>query len=206
MGTARGKKLTRIIGSEIRTARRMAGVSQDGLGGMVGLSGSEIGRVERAEAPWLSVIDASRILSAVGLELWAKAYPAGPPLRDAGHGKLLSAFEARLPVTVTTQREWPIPGGRGQALDLLLRGLPLRTGVEAETVLEDEQGLQRDLNEKRGAARLERMILLVKDSARNRRILRAASGLHVAFPVGTRQVLAALSRGRDPGADGIVIL
>ena len=195
-----------MIGAEIRTARRMAGISQDALGAAAGLSGSEVGRVERAEAPWLSILDASRLLAVVGLEFWARAYPAGSPLRDAGHARLLSAFEARLPGDVRRQREWPIPGTSGQALDLLLLGLPGRTGVEAETVLEDEQALERRLNQKRAGARLDRLILLVKDTERNRRALAVATGLRAMFPVGTRRALAALSRGRDPGADSLVLM
>src|SRR5215210_3929527 len=96
LGAARGRRTNRTLAAEIRTARRMAGVSQDAVGAVVGLSGSGIGRIERGEAPWLTIIDAARILAVVGLELWARAYPAGSPLRDAGHAKLLEAFEARL--------------------------------------------------------------------------------------------------------------
>lgn len=206
-GARRGRQLNRMIGSEIRNGRRMAGLSQDELGAMVGLSGSEVGRIERGEAPWLTVIHASKLLSAVGLELWAKAYPAGPPLRDAGHLRLLGEFEARLPQSVQCHREWPIPNDRGRrAIDLVLLGLPRRTGVEAETVLEDLQALERDINQKRRDANLDRMILLVRGSRRNREILRGADALRRAFPLETRGVLAALARGRDPGADGIVIL
>ena len=206
-GTRRGRQLGRMIGSEIRTGRRMAGLSQDELGAMVGLSGSEVGRVERGEAPWLTVIHASRLLSAVGLDLWAKAYAAGPPLRDAGHLRLLSDFEARLPPSVQCHREWPIPNDRDRrAIDLVLLGLPRHTGVEAEMVLDDLQSLERDVNHKRQDAELERMILLVRGSRRNREILRSADALRRAFPVETRKVLAALARGRDPGGDGLVIL
>jgi len=185
----------------------MAGLSQDELGALVGLSGSEVGRIERDEASWLTVIHASKLLSAVGLELWAKAYPAGPPLRDAGHLRLLADFEARLPTSVACHREWPMPNdGDQRVIDLVLLGLPRRTGVEAETVLDDLQALERDIHLKRRDADLERMILLVRGSRRNREILRGADALRRAFPFETRRILAALARGRDPGGDGIVIL
>jgi transcriptional regulator with XRE-family HTH domain len=206
-GTRKGRQLNLMIGTEVRTGRLMAGVSQDTLGAAASLSGSEVGRIERGEAPWLTVVQASRLLKAVGLDLWAKTYPAGPPIRDAGHLRLLADFEARLPSSVQCVREWPIPGDRDRrALDIMLRGLPRRTGVEGETNLHDLQALERDINGKRRDAGTERMILLVRDSKRNREILRGADALRRSFPLDTRAVMAALSRGRDPGADGIVIL
>jgi transcriptional regulator with XRE-family HTH domain len=206
-GARRGRHLTRVLGAEVRGARRMAGVSQDSLGAAVGLSGSEVGRVERGEAPWLTFDHAARLLAAVGLDLWVRAYPAGPPVRDVAHLQLLARFEARLPASVHCHREWPIPNSTDRrAVDLLLTGLPRRVAVEAETVLDDLQALERAVNLKRRDAALERMILLVRDSVRNRRILRSASPLRRSFPLETRAVMAALARGRDPGADGIVVL
>lgn len=196
-----------MIGAELRNARHMAGISQDTLASAVGLSGSEVGRIERGEGPWVSIEDATRLLRAVGLDLWVKTFPVGPPIRDAGHLRLLSDFEARLPSSVRCEREWPIPGDRDRrALDLVLIGLPRRTAVEAETSLRDLQALERDMNLKRRDATLERMILLVRDSRRNREVLRTADALRRAFPGSTRSVLSAFRRGLDPGTDGIVIL
>ncbi len=196
-----------LIGIEVRGARRMAGVSQDTLGAAVGISGSEVGRIERGEAPWLTTVQAAKLISAVGLDLWVRPYPAGPPVRDAAHLQLLARFEARLPASVRRIREWPIPNNRDRrAIDLVLAGLPLRTGVEAETTLDDIQALQRDINLKVRDAGLERMFLLVRDSKRNRDILHATGALQQSFPLNTRAVMAALSRGQDPGADGIVLM
>jgi len=145
-----------MLGAEVRGARRMAGISQDTLGAAVGLSGSEVGRVERGEAPWVTIVHAARLLSAVGLDLWVRAYPGGPPVRDVAHLLLLARFEARLPPSVQCHREWPIPNSHDRrALDVYLAGLPLRTGVEAETMLDDTQALQRDINLKRRDAGLD---------------------------------------------------
>ena len=206
-GARRGRHLTRMLGAEVRGARRMAGISQNTLGAAVGLSGSEVGRVERGEAPWLTLDNAARLLARVGLDLWVRAYPGGLPLRDAAHLRLLARFEARLPASVQCHREWPIPQSTDRrAIDLVLTGLPHRVGVEAETVLDDLQALERAVNLKRRDAALERMILLVRDSVRNREILRSADPLRRSFPLDTRAVMAALARGQDPKADGIVIL
>lgn len=206
-GARRGRDLELRIGREIRAARRMAGLSQHAVGRMVGVSGSEVGRIERGDAPWLTVRDASVVMSAVGLKLWIQAYPIGSPLRDSAHLRLLEDFEKRLPTEVKAIREWPIPGSQDRrALDLVLVGLEPRTGVEAETVLDDLQALEREINLKRRDAQLERVILLVRGSRRNRDIVRSSPALRRAFPAGTRTTLAALAQRRDPGADALVIL
>ena len=179
----RGREVNRILGVELRRARRMAGISQDTLGTTAGLSGSEVGRVERGEASWLTTIHAAKLLGVVGLDIWVRAYPAGPPVRDSAHLNLLARFESRLPTHVRRHREWPIPNSHDRrAVDLCLLGLPLLTGVEAETMLDDVQALQRDMELKRRDAELGRMVLLVKDSAHNRRVLRSTDALGRTFP------------------------
>ena len=206
-GIRRGRQLELMIGREIRRGRRMAGLSQNALGRLVNVSDSEIGRIERGEADWLSVRDASKILSAVGLKLWMQTFLLGSPLHDAGHLRLLAEFESRLSPSVTPVREWPIPGSPGgRALDLLLVGLPKRTGAEAETVVDDLQALERDMNVKKREADLERMVLVVRGSHRNRGIIRDSPAFRRSFPATTGGILAALSTGRDPGADGIVLI
>ncbi len=206
-GRHRGRGIIRSLGQEIRAGRRAAGISQHALGAAIGLSKTEVGRIERDEAPWLTVVHAATLMSVVGLELWARVYPAGSPLRDRGHLKLLEEFEVRLPPSVGRIREWavPIPGDL-RAVDLLLTGLPKRTGVEAETVLDDLQALERDIRKKQRDGQLQRVILLVRGSRRNREILATADALHRAFPRNTRAVMTAITHGHDPGADGIVLL
>jgi transcriptional regulator with XRE-family HTH domain len=203
----RGQQITRMVGSEVRAARRMAGISQATLGAAVGLSDSEVSRVEQGAADWLTVIHAAELLGAVGLNLWAKTFPAGPPLRDAAHLKLLADFEARLAPSIRCQREWPLPGDQDRrAVDLLLTGMRLTVAVEAETVLDDLQALQRGVNLKKRDAGIDVMLLLVRGSSRNRAILRGADALRRDFPLQTRGILAALAAGRDPGGSGIVVL
>lgn len=185
----------------------MAGISQDQLGAAVGLSGSEVGRIERGEAPWLTIARSVSLLRALGLDVWLKTFPFGSPMRDRAHTALIERFLRRLPPSVTAHREWPIPiGGDHRALDLLLIGLPMRTGVEAETRLLDEQALLRELHDKQRDGNLERMYLLVLKSRRNAEALRHAPGLTRELPLRTRTVLCALATGRDPGGNGIIIL
>ena len=199
--------LCQRIGTEIRDARRMAGINQDRLGAAASLSGSEVGRVERGEAPALTIAASVRLLRVVGLDLWLKTYPFGPPLRDAAHTALMDRLIARLPGTVGWKREWPLPvPGDHRAVDLVLTGLPVATGIEVETRLVDEQALLRDIHSKQRDAGLERMYLLLLRSRSNTTALKGATGLTRAFPLRSRTVLAALRNGRDAGANGIIML
>ena len=71
----------------------------------------------------------------------------------------------------------------------------------------DGQALERRLTLKERDDPDGHLILLLSDTRANRaaiRILR--DGLRELLPLGTREVMAALSTGRDPGASGIVIL
>lgn len=204
---SRGIRLNRMLGRELRNARRMAGVSQRLVGEAVGLSAAEVGRIERGAAPWLTVVHASELLGAVGLDLWARAYPAGRGLRDEAHLRLLERFEARLHPSISRQREWPIPmDGDRRAVDLLLVVGAQRIGVEAETALTDLQALERRLNLKMRDARLDRMVLLVAGTRGNRAILRSWPALRASFPAPTRSVLARLSAGATPPRNGIVLM
>ncbi|HEX5015340.1 MAG TPA: helix-turn-helix transcriptional regulator, partial [Candidatus Limnocylindrales bacterium] len=60
---------------EIGLARDNSGVSQDAAGQAVGMSGSQFGRIERAELRNVSVDQWFRAAAAVGLRLHIRAYP-----------------------------------------------------------------------------------------------------------------------------------
>ncbi len=56
-------------------------------------------------------------------------------------------------------------------------------------------------------AGIDRLVLVVRDSAANRLALRvAAADLSAAFPVPAREILAALGAGRPPEGSGLVAL
>lgn len=99
----------------------------------------------------------------------------------------------------------PSPGDL-RAWDELLRG-PVTVGVEAETRPADLQAVGRSISGKRRDSGVDRVVLLIADTARNRRLVQDHIGmLRQSFPLDTRACLAALGAGRDPGADGLVIL
>ena len=78
--------------------------------------------------------------------------------------------------------------------------------VEAETRLHDVQATERRLGAKQRDLGTPRAILLVADTRHDRAVISAVPNLKRQFPVGTRACLAALGKGRDPGADCLVIL
>ena len=175
----------RRVRADIVAARRNSVLSQDAVGAACGISGS----------------------AAVGLDVRLQAYPAGDPIRDAGQARLLARLRPRLNPVLrwSTEVVLPIPGDL-RAWDAVIEGRGWRIGVEAETVLDDIQALERRLALKRRDGDVDHVILVVADTARNRRALKSAPAAFVDLPLRTREVLAALRDGRDPGGSGIVIL
>jgi len=93
-----------------------------------------------------------------------------------------------------------------RAWDLRLDGA-VSIGVEAETRPHDLQALERRMVLKQRDSNVKRMLLLVGATNRNRTVLRQALPfLRGTFPIGAREVMLALRRGVDPGANGIVLL
>ena len=99
----------------------------------------------------------------------------------------------------------PQPGDL-RAWDELLRG-PVSIGVEAETRPTDLQALGRAMAAKQRDSGVDRMILVLSASAANRELVNRHIGLlRQTFPLDTRATLASLASGRDPGANGLVLI
>ena len=94
-----------------------------------------------------------------------------------------------------------------RAADAVIRAGGAVILVEAFTRMADAQAQIRAVFLKARDMEIGRVIILVAATHANRRALVEASELIAAdFPIGTRAALAALSAGRDPGANGIVVL
>lgn len=143
-GDRRGRAIVAELGHEVRLARRQNGLTQAFLGQAVRLSGSEVGRIERGEIRSVSVSNLARLLSVVGPELSARAYPIGAPLRDNAQIGLLARFRSQLPAAFSWQTEVPVglPGDL-RAWDAVLGLGSARVGLEAETRLVDLQAVER---------------------------------------------------------------
>lgn len=207
-GTARGRDLLRVIGNEIRLARSRLSLSIRVVAREAGISVAELSRIERARAEWVSVIVLARLCAIVGLDLTARAYPGGRPIRDARHAELLARLKARLHPSLGWSTEAPMPNPSDQrAWDALIRGAGWRFGVECELNPVDGQALLRRMTLKQRDGAADGLILLVPDT-RNAREFRRQFGpmLEADFPVPPRLALVRLSAGDGPGGNSVLVL
>jgi len=197
----------RQLGTELRDARLSAGVSQRRIAEVASLSQSTVSRVEQARAESLTLHDAVRLASALGLRASLKLYPEGSPVRDASQLRLTARFRPRLhPIWGWTTEMLVGTHGDLRAWDIYLSG-PGTVGVDAETRLYDIQAVQRRCEAKARDSGVDRVVLLVARSRHNVRVLKEhREALRSTFPLDTRLVLAALGEGRLPDESGIVLL
>jgi transcriptional regulator with XRE-family HTH domain len=207
-GTRQAAQQIAELGREIREARLGHGLSQVHVGRSVGLSGSEVSRIERGLISHVSLLDLSRLLSVIGLELSARAFPSGGPVRDVAHARLLARLQALLPAEALWRTEVPLPlPGDQRAWDALIRLGPTRIGVEAETRLRDLQAVLRRIELKRRDGGVGSLILLLSDTRTNRQLVREYSdALTAGFPTTSADALASLRVGRPPAGDALVLL
>lgn len=196
------------IGRELRIARYLAGMTQRQAGAAVGRSGSWISLVEAARAPRISVAELTVVAAAVGLRLYVNAYPAGRRPLDAPQLDLLAAFNARIHPSWHRELEKVMPlEGDLRAVDELLTSTNCSLAVEAITRFADVQAQVRSARAKQRDVGATRLVLVVKGSHANRRLLRDAGlVLRDEFPIGAREGLRALADGRDPGADCLIAI
>ena len=199
--------MTRRLGHDARELRLRAGVSQRTLGIATGVSRHWIYLFEHGRLRSVDIRRVSLVMAYLGQKLVLSTYPTGEPLRDEAQARLLDRFNARVSPTWRRFMEAPMPAVNDlRAWDELLRG-PVTIGVEAETRPTDLQATGRAMHTKARDSGVDRVVLLVGSSARNRRLIGAHIGLiRQSFPLDTRATLAALSEGRDPGANGLVLL
>ena len=208
----RGSRTARRIlvtgGNDIRNGRVASGLSLEDVGRAVKLSYSQVGRIERAEHPSVTILQMARIGSVVGLDLSVRFYPGGSPLRDAAHLALLERFRGHLSPKLTFRTEVPLPGiGEQRAWDGMVFGAGDPAGVEAETRLSDFQALERRIALKARDGGVSHVILVVAATRGNRLAIReAATSLKVAFPIPGRLAIQALASGLDPGGSALVLL
>jgi transcriptional regulator with XRE-family HTH domain len=196
------------IGQELREARLAAGVTQRQVAEAAGISHTELSRIERGLALWVSFNTLVVIAAVLGLDLPLRAFPVGSPIRDRAQLELLAKFRALLPTDLTWRTEVPLRIQRDlRAWDAVVGGHGWNVPVDAETRLRDVQAVSRRAGLKRRDDGAEIMILLVADTRNNRQVLRLAKpDLAAEFPVPGRELLASLSARERPPGSAIVIL
>ncbi|HEY7600782.1 MAG TPA: helix-turn-helix transcriptional regulator, partial [Candidatus Limnocylindrales bacterium] len=206
-GRRRATYLLRRLGEELRLLRVAAGASTRRVGGMLGISHTQVRRIEAGLAPRVDIDLLARMASILGGELSLSVHPHGPPVRDKGHIALLARFAARLAATISWRTEVPIPlPGDPRSADGVAGGTNVDAVVEAETRLDDVQAVVRRLRAKQRDLGTRRAILLLADSRHNRAIVREIPALRDEFPVVPRACLLALRRDEDPGGDCLLLM
>lgn len=194
------------VRSDLIRARRASGLSRADVGNACGLSRTGVQRLEagtrRSTVPELAAYGA-----AVGLDVRLRAYPAGDPIRDVGQQRLLERLRSRLHPSLRWSTEVPLPiEGDLRAWDAVIRGDGWRLAVEAETVLDDLQALERKLSLKQRDGGDAHVLLLLADTKRNRRALAAAPTAFSGQGRDARATLRRLATGREPAGSALVML
>lgn len=208
-GAQRARSIISDLADELRRARLDHGLSQAVVARAAGVSRTQVSRIERARAPAVSVAELARLLAVLGLELSARAYPAGSPIRDAAHRALIDRFRALVSPEVAWRFEVPLPQvGDDRAWDAVLLVEGARIAIEAETRPRDAQALQRRLAlKRRDDPGIDSALLVLAATRYNRRLLRDhGEALRADLPLDGAPVLRALTEGRDPHGSGIVMV
>lgn len=205
----RARRLIGEHGIDLREARVAAGLRQTDVARAVRRSASAIGRVERNRSNRLAIEQLAAHAAAVGLRLSTHLYPGAGWLRDARQLAMINRYRRLIaPCRWSIALEVPVGGSRDlRAFDLVLAQGSVRVAHEFVSRLRDVQAQIRPLLSKQHDSGVRRLILVVAATHANRRaVAEAGPALRVAFPLGSRTVLAAIRAGRDPGANGLVLL
>lgn len=193
---------------DLRVARIVAGKTQRQVGLGIHRSASWVSRLEAGKVKTISVVELARVSAAVGLKLHVTTFPAGRRPLDAPQLALLESFNQGLHPSWRRRMEVPMPiPGDHRAIDEVIRTDTCACAVEAYTRLADGERQVRSARTKQRDVGADRLILLVRGSRANRRLLHELGPLILEeFPVGTRRAMKALAAGRDPGGDCLILL
>jgi hypothetical protein len=192
--------------ADLDRARRTSGLSVADVGRACGLSRTATSRALAGDRP-TRLREYAAIGAAVGLDVRLRAYPAGDPIRDAGQQRLLERLRTRINRGLRWRTEVTLPiEGDLRAWDATISGPDWTLPVEAETVIDDIQALERRLGRKQRDGGADHLLLLVADTRRNRRAVTAAPASLLGFDRDARAILRALGEGHAPGTSALVIL
>jgi len=196
------------IGHEVTLARTNLALTRYAAARLAGVSPSTQKRVEEGD-PSISIDTASRVADAIGLKLWAKAFPIRTPsLRDTGQLRIAAFLRSLASDAFRVTLELGL--GNGRSIDITFFGPVEIIAAEIERLLADLQAQYRAAAAKRDELALihqrpVRLVLVVEDNRRNRAAVRDHAALIGSMlPAGSREVLRALRGGQPLGRDGIL--
>jgi transcriptional regulator with XRE-family HTH domain len=198
-----------LLAGELLERRLSLGLSQQQVAAAGGVARSTVGKIERGEIGAPDPEDLGAIAAVLGLRIRIGTYPDGDPIADRVQVPLLGVFRGRLGRGIGWRIEVPLPtSGDPRAWDAVIEAEGAWGGVEAVARMGAvDATVRRALLKLRDDPRVNRLILVVLDTARNRDALGLAERvLRADFPLDTRAVLGALGAGRLPPANGIVLL
>jgi transcriptional regulator with XRE-family HTH domain len=208
-GRKRGRTIVSRLVGELVVARHEAGLSQRSVASLAGMSQTELSRIEHLDAiDRLSVVDVAALAAVVGRELGANLYPAGEPIRDAGHQALIRRFRSVLSEAWRVAAEVPLPTlGDRRSWDLLLRITGQLVGIEAETRVRDIQAFVRRVRERELEGGTDTIVIVLAESAHNRRVLpQLLAALGPRYSTSARVLLKALREGKPLAGSGVVLI
>src|SRR5262245_29218525 len=194
-GRARALRMRTALGNDLLGGRREHDVSQTFVASAVGVLQSYYSRIERGLAPGVTLEQLAIAFEVLGMDLTARAYPAGQPLRDAPQLRLLADLRTRIHSDARwlTEVALAMPGDQ-RSWDAIIRVNGIRIGVEAETRLRDVQAVQRRIGLKKRDDSMDRVILLLRATRTNHSLVRAFTAeLRTTFPVTSNAALDALA-------------
>jgi transcriptional regulator with XRE-family HTH domain len=196
------------VGREFRVARLASGKTLLVVGTAAGTSPARISRVERGMVPSVTVRELARIGSVVGQKLYIRVYPAIRRLLDGPQLELFSQLRNRAHLKWHWETEVPMPIAGDLRAGDARSSIPGCTVLwELWTRLADFQAQTRGARLKQRDLGADRLVIVLKATRANRSALREAGpAVRETFQLDTRHILRALAEGRDPGANGILLL
>lgn len=202
------RAMAKSIGDEVLLARANLGLSRRHASRLARVSPQTQERVERGD-PSVALDTACRVAAALGLKLWAKAFPArSPSLRDTGQLRIAEYLRVLAHASYRVTIELGL--GNGRSADEVFFGVDEIIDTEIERHLADWQRQYRTAADKRdelAAAhqRAVRLVIAIEDTEHNRAVARGHESLiRAMLPAGSREVMRALRTGRPLGRDGLL--
>jgi len=202
------RDLSQTVGREVELARTNLALTRRAASRLAGVSATTQRRVEEGD-PSVGLETMCRVASAVGLKVWAKAFPVRTPtLRDTGQLGIADYLRSMAHAAYRAAVELGL--GNGRSIDIAFFGSLEILAMEIERLIADLQAQYRAASAKRddlavGHQRPVRLVMVLEDTRRNRAAVREHEALvRAMLPAGSREVLRALRSGEPLGRDGLL--